>query len=66
MIALRILSDLQKRAQAFHRQEAFTELYWPLLAAAAASVCLGTLTVRERARLWLLLAVAVATVILVQ
>ncbi|MDH3193937.1 MAG: hypothetical protein OEM40_06430, partial [Acidimicrobiia bacterium] len=65
VIALRVLSDVQSHAQTFHRQEIFAELYWPLLAAAAGAVCLGTLTVRERIRLWLLLAGAVAAVVFV-
>ena len=65
VIALRVLSDVQSQAQTFHRQEIFAELYWPLLAAAAGAVCLGTLTVRERIRLWLLLAGAAAAVIFV-
>ncbi len=51
-IALRIISDVQRRAQATQRQETFTELYWFLLATAAGLVCLGTLFVKERTQLW--------------
>ncbi len=57
-IALRILGDVERRAQATHREEAFTELYWYLLAAAAGLVGLGTLLVREQAQLWWQLATA--------
>lgn len=59
-IALRILGDVERRAQATHREETFTELYWYLLAAAAGLVGLGTLLLRERAQLWWQLAAAAA------
>lgn len=50
-IALRIISDVQRRAQATQREETFTELYWFFLAMAAGLVCLGTLFVKERTQL---------------
>ena len=59
-VALRILSDVERRAQATHREETFTELYWYLLAAAAGLVGLGTLLLRENAQLWWQLATAAA------
>ncbi len=57
VIALKILSDVQQRAQVFQREEVFTDLYWWLLAGAAGCICLGTLLVKERTRLWWQLAV---------
>ena len=63
-IALRILADVERRAQATRREEQFTELYWPLLAAAAGFVGLGTLLLREPAQLWWQLAAAAALAVL--
>ena len=63
-IALRILGDVERRAQAMHREETFTELYWYLLAAAAGLVGLGTLLLREQAQLWWQLATAAALAVL--
>ena len=63
-IALRILGDVERRAQATHREERFTELYWYLLAAAAALVGLGTLLLEERTQLWWQLATAAALAVL--
>ena len=63
-IALRIIGDVERRAQATHREETFTELYWYLLAAAAGLVGLGTLLVREQAQLWWQLAATAALAVL--
>ena len=63
-IALRILGDVERRAQATHREETFTELYWYLLAIAAGLVGLGTLLLREQAQLWWQLATAAALAVL--
>ena len=63
-IALRILADVERRAQATHREEQFTELYWPLLAVAAALVGLGTLLLKEQTQLWWQLAAAAALAVL--
>ena len=63
-IALRILGDVERRAQATHREDTFTELYWYLLAAAAALVGLGTLLVKEPAQLWWQLTTAAALAVL--
>jgi len=63
-IALAILTDVQRRAQSFQREEVFTDLYWPLLVAAAGFVGLGAALVRERARLWWQLGIAVGVVAL--
>ena len=51
-IALRIITDVQRRAQATQREETFTELYWFFLVTAAGLVCLGTLFLTERTQLW--------------
>ena len=59
-IALEILTDVERRAQATHREEQFTELYWYLLAAAAGLVGLGTLLLKEQTQLWWQLATAAA------
>ena len=59
-IALEILNDVERRAQATHREETFTELYWYLLAAAAGLVGLGTLLLKEQTQLWWQLATAAA------
>ena len=64
VIALKILSDMQQRAQVFQREEIFTEWYWLLLATGAGFIGLGTLLVKERTPLWWQLAVAVAVVAL--
>ena len=64
VIALKILSDVQQRAQVFQREEVFTELYWLLLAGAAGFIGLGTLLVKERTQLWWQFAVGVAIVVL--
>ncbi len=63
-IALRILGDVERHAQATHREETFTELYWYLLAAAAGFVGLGTLLLKEHAQLWWQLATAAALAVL--
>ena len=63
-VALRILTDVERRAQSTHREETFTELYWYLLAAAAGLVGLGTLLLRENAQLWWQLATAAALAVL--
>ncbi len=63
-IALRILGDVERRAQATHREETFTELYWYLLAAAAGLVGLGTLLVKEPVQLWWQLATAAVLAVL--
>ena len=63
VIALKILSDVQQRAQVFEREDVFTELYWTLLAAAAGFICLGTLLVKERAQLWWQFAVGIALIV---
>lgn len=59
-IALRILADVERSAQAPRREEQFAELYWPLLAAAAGFVGLGTLLLKEQTQLWWQLAAAAA------
>ncbi len=59
VVALRILSDAQRSARGgVERRESFTDLYWGLLAAAAAVLGAATLLIEERARLWWQLAVA--------
>ena len=63
-VALKILTDVQRRAQSTQREETFTELYWFLLATAAGLVCLGTLLLKERTQLWWQLAAAGALVAL--
>ena len=60
VIALKILADVQQRAQVFQREEVFTDFYWMLLAGAAGFVCLGTVLVKERTQLWWQLGIAVA------
>ena len=60
VIALKILADVQQRAQVFQREEVFTDVYWMLLAGAAGFVCLGTVLVKERTQLWWQLGIAVA------
>lgn len=64
VIALKILSDVQQRAQVFQREEIFTELYWLLLATGAAFIALGTLLVKERTQLWWQLAVSISVIAL--
>ena len=56
-IALKILTDVQRRAQSFQRQEVFADLYWPLLASAAALLGVAIVLVREPTRLWWQIAV---------
>ena len=63
-VALQILTAVQRGAQVTERVETFTELYWWLLAAAAALVGLGTALLKERGQLWWQLASAAAIVIL--
>ena len=63
-IALRILTAVQRGAQATQRVETYTDLYWWLLAAAAAFVALGTVVLQERGQLWWQLATAAAIVVL--
>ncbi len=63
-IALQILTDVERRAQATHREEQFTELYWYLLAVAAGLVGLGTLLLKEQTQLWWQLATAAALAVL--
>ena len=62
-IALRILSDVQQRAEAFQRDEVFQDLYWPLLCGAGFFLCVGAGFVRDRTEQWWQLAVVVAVVI---
>ncbi len=64
VIALKILSDMQQRAQVFQREEIFSELYWLLLATGAGFIALGTLLVKERTQLWWQLAVSVSVIAL--
>ena len=63
-IALDILTRVQARAQSTQRVETFTELYWYLLAAAAAMIALGTLLLRERTQLWWQMGIAAGIVVL--
>jgi Ca-activated chloride channel family protein len=63
-IALRIITEVQSRAQSNRREETFTELYWFLLIAAAGFVSLGTLLLKERTQLWWQLATTGALLIL--
>ena len=63
-VALQILTAVQRGAQATQLEETFTELYWWLLAAAAALVGLGTVLLKERGQLWWQLGTATALVIL--
>ena len=63
-IALRLIADVQRRAQSTQREENFTELYWYFLAVAAGFVGLGTLLVKERAPLWWYLATTCALIVL--
>ena len=59
VLALRILRDAQRLAGgALERREAFTDLYWYLLLAAAGLIGAGTLLLRERTQLWWQLAAA--------
>ena len=61
MVALRILSDVQRSARGVvQRQESFTELYWYFLLAAAVVLGAGTLLLKERTQLWWQLAAAAA------
>ncbi len=64
VIALKILSDVQQRAQVFQREEIFAELYWLLLATGAGFIALGTLLVKERTQLWWQLAVSISVIAL--
>ena len=63
-IALRIITDVQRRAQATQREETFTELYWFFLATAAGLVCVGTVFVAERTQLWWQVAAAGGLIVL--
>ncbi|HIE92395.1 MAG TPA: VWA domain-containing protein, partial [Acidobacteria bacterium] len=63
-IALRIITDVQRRAQATQREETFTELYWFFLAAASGLVCVGTVFVAERTQLWWQVAAAGGLIVL--
>tara|TARA_Y100000758_G_scaffold286980_1_gene238068 strand:- start:46 stop:762 length:717 start_codon:yes stop_codon:yes gene_type:complete len=62
-IALRIITDVQRRAQATQREETFTELYWFFLATAAGLVCFGTVFVAERTQLWWQVTAAVGLIV---
>ena len=64
VIALKILSDVQQRAQVFQREEVFTDLYWWLLASAGGVICLGAILVKERTRLWWLVAAGAGVLVL--
>ena len=64
VIALKILSDVQQRAQVFQREEIFAELYWLLLATGAGFIALGTLLVKEQTQLWWQFAAGVAVIAL--
>ena len=64
VIALKILSDIQQRAQVFQQEDVFTELYWLFLAAAAGLLCMGTLVLKDRTQLWWQLATGLTIVIL--
>lgn len=64
VIALKILSDIQQRAQVFQQEDIYTELYWPFLATAAGLLCIGTLFVRDRTQLWWQLAIGLTIVLL--
>ena len=56
-VALRIIADVQRRAQSQQREETWTELYWYCLLAAAGLLALGTVLVKERTHLWWQLAI---------
>ena len=61
VVALRILSDVQRSARGIvQRQESFTDLYWYFLLAAAFVLGAGTLLLKERTQLWWQLAAAAA------
>lgn len=62
-IAVQILTDVQRRTEAFQRESVFTDLYWPLLLGAGVLVCLGAALVRDPAQQWWQLAVASGVVI---
>ena len=49
-VALQILTDVQRRAQATQREETFTELYWFLLIAAAGLIGLSARSCSRNAR----------------
>ena len=63
-VALRILTDVRGRAQQTQREEGFKELYWLLLASAAALVCVGSLLLKERVELWWSLAGALTLLVM--
>ena len=63
-IALRIIADVQRRAQSQQREETWTELYWYCLLAAAGLLALGTVLVKERTHLWWQLATTGCLVLL--
>ncbi len=63
-VALKILTDVQRRAQSTQREETFTELYWFLLVAAAGLISVGTLLLTERTQLWWQLATVGTLVVL--
>ena len=59
VVALRIIRDVQRSASGtLERREAFADLYWPLLLAAAILFGAGALLVTDRTQLWWQLAAA--------
>jgi hypothetical protein len=64
-IAARIIQNASRRSESEQVDEAFDELYWYLLAAAAGCVALGVLFLKQRFQLALGLAAALAMMALV-
>ncbi len=59
VVALRIIRDVQRAASGtLERREAFSDLYWPFLLAAAILFGVGVLLVTDRIQLWWQLAAA--------
>ena len=59
VVALRIIRDVQRSSGGtLERREAFTDLYWPFLLAAAILFGAGALLVTDRIQLWWQLAAA--------
>jgi hypothetical protein len=52
-IANQIVDRTRRRAGAIGIEQRADELYWRFLAAAAGFICLGVLSLRERAELWM-------------
>jgi Ca-activated chloride channel family protein len=63
-IASRIISAVRRRAPVAPREETRQELYWPLLIAAAAVLCGGTLVLRNRTEVFWYAAAALAAIVL--